>query len=252
MVQKWKLIYRPYCRTHKHGIYFSNVCILNNFTNCDKMYMHKCICIGDSMIVENYEGYFVSVDGPNGAGKSTLIEHLKYELKMKGYPVYVTKEPTDSILGNFVREYAEHNEGISLACLVAADRYEHIQSEIMPMLKKGYIVISDRYILSSLILQCMDNVDVDFILSINSQIILPNLQIALYANSDVLQERLLKRDTLTRFEKGNSSKRELTFMVSAVEKMKKMGVDVMCIDNTSNLEEIVGRIISHISTDWSQ
>ena len=73
MVQKWKLIYRPYCRTHKHGIYFSNVCILNNFTNCDKMYMHKCICIGDSMIVENYEGYFVSVDGPNGAGKSTLI-----------------------------------------------------------------------------------------------------------------------------------------------------------------------------------
>lgn len=60
-----------------------------------------------------------------------------------------TKEPTDNELGCFVREYAERFDGISVACLVAADRYQHLRDEIVPQLEKGKIVITDRYVLSS-------------------------------------------------------------------------------------------------------
>ena len=71
-------------------------------------------------------GYFIAVDGPNGVGKSTLIAAIKNKLEILGYDVYVTREPTDTKLGNFLREFAEQHSGVSLACMVAADRYEHI------------------------------------------------------------------------------------------------------------------------------
>ena len=99
---------------------------------------------------EKLDGYFIAVDGPNGVGKSTLIEAIKNKLEVLGYAVYITREPTDTKLGNFLREFAEKHSGRSLACLVAADRYEHMTNEIIPALEEGQLVISDRYILSSL------------------------------------------------------------------------------------------------------
>ena len=114
-----------------------------------------------------YGGLFVAFDGPNGAGKSTLIEQVQQKLAADGLDVYATKEPSESFLGSFTRQIAESLDGESLACLVAADRYYHLKHTIIPALRKGTIVMTDRYILSSLILQCMDNVDANFILSIN-------------------------------------------------------------------------------------
>ena len=100
----------------------------------------------------NNTGYFVAVDGPNGSGKTTVINAIAEKLGLMGYKVKVTREPTNSILGEFVRKYAEGHKGLSIACMVTADRYEHIKNEIEPMLYDGNIVITDRYILSSLIL----------------------------------------------------------------------------------------------------
>ena len=85
---------------------------------------------------EKLDGYFIAVDGPNGVGKSTLIEAIKNKLEVLGYAVYITREPTDTKLGNFLREFAEKHSGISLACLVAADRYEHMTNEIIPALEE--------------------------------------------------------------------------------------------------------------------
>ena len=105
---------------------------------------------------DDLHGFLVAVDGPNGVGKSTLIGAVEIKMKLLGYRVYITKEPTNTELGKFVRKFSENHFGTSLACLVAADRYEHIVSELVPELQKGSLVITDRYILSSLILQQMD------------------------------------------------------------------------------------------------
>lgn len=91
----------------------------------------------------------------------------------------------------------------------------------MPALGEGKIVISDRYILSSLILQEMDGVGTEFILNTNSEIIKPDLQLAVIADEKILQERLSERDVLTRFEKENQSKRELDFMEKGVRELRK-------------------------------
>lgn len=202
------------------------------------------------LTVNNTDGYLIAVDGPNGAGKSTLIEAIKSKMESKGYTVYLTREPTDTELGRFIRKFAEDHSGISLACLVAADRYEHILNEIIPKLKKGMIVITDRYILSSLILQEMDGVSEEFILELNSEIVRPDLQLAVFADEEVLQRRLAERRVLTRFEKGNQSNSELYYMEKGIKELEKRSVRVMCLNNNDNLEVSVGKVVSYIISNW--
>lgn len=200
--------------------------------------------------INNTNGFFVAIDGPNGVGKSTLITAIKNKMETAGYTVYTTKEPTDTELGGFTQQFAENHSGMGLACLVAADRYEHISNEIIPELKKGNLVITDRYVLSSLILQEMDGVSNTFILNLNSDIIKPDLQLAVFANEEVLQKRLADRTALTRFERGNQSNKELSYMESGIIELKKLNVKVLRINNNDNLEANVKKIITFILNNW--
>lgn len=198
----------------------------------------------------NLNGFFVAIDGPNGVGKSTLIEAIKIKMELLGYIVYITKEPTSTELGRFIRCFAEEHSGISLACLVAADRYEHIENEIVPELKKGKLVITDRYVLSSLILQEMDGVSDTFILNSNAEIIKPDLQLAVFADEEILQKRLAERNVLTRFEKGNQSNSELYYMEKGIVELEKANVNVMRIYNNGNLKLNVEKVVSYLVDNW--
>lgn len=194
----------------------------------------------------NYKGLFIAFDGPNGVGKSTLIEYTQTALAEKGITVWVTKEPTDTTLGRFTRQIAETLDNESLTCLVAADRYQHLKDEIIPQLEKGHVVITDRYILSSLILQRMDNVDVDFILALNQNIILPDVQIAVIASEDIIQSRLNERNQLTRFEKGKRTSEELFFLREGAEVLRGLAVETIMIENSANLSDNVSAVVRHI------
>lgn len=204
------------------------------------------------MLDNNSGGFFVAVDGPNGAGKSTLIEAIKDKMESLGYIVYTTCEPTDTKLGVFIREFAENHSGISLACLVASDRYEHISNEIVPELKKGRLVITDRYVLSSLIFQRMDGVSNDFVININSEILKPDLQLAVYTDEGILQKRLDERVKLTRFEKGNQSNIELNCMYSGIVELEKRDVCVLRINNNGDLDANVEKVVSFIVNNWRE
>lgn len=193
-----------------------------------------------------YDGILIAVDGPNGSGKTTIISKLNELLEDKGYNVCITKEPTETELGRFVRQFAEEHEGLSLACLVAADRYEHVKNEIVPELKNGKIVITDRYILSSFILQEIDGVDTDFILNINSNIIKPDLQVAVHVEESILQERLSERPILTRFEKNNQSCKELFYMEQGIKTLHNENIVILEICNDGNLQENLNKIIASI------
>ena len=191
-------------------------------------------------------GKLIAFDGPNGAGKSTLISAVQARLSEMNINVYVTKEPSDSKIGTFTRSIAESFSGKTLACLVAADRYNHLEKEILPLLQQGTIVIADRYILSSLILQSMDGVDTLFVEKVNSEIMLPDLQIAVWAKEEVLQMRLLEREKLTRFEKNNRSVEELKNMENGVHIIREWAVPVVNVFNNSDLEKNVALVVENI------
>jgi len=187
----------------------------------------------------SYGGLFVVFDGPNGVGKSTLIECVEKSLIDQGVDVYTTKEPSNAPIGRFTREISETVDKASLACLVAADRYNHIDAEIKMQLMKNRVVISDRYLLSSLILQQMDDVDEEFILAVNSRILLPDLQFAVTAEEETIEARLKERTTRTRFEQNGCVAKELKFLSSGVKALQKIGINVEWIDNTTQLYENV-------------
>lgn len=198
---------------------------------------------GNDVIPNQYSGKLVAIDGPNGAGKSTLIERLKIRFAELGVPSLFTREPSESEIGSFTRRFAEKSSGLPLAYLVGADRYFHLETEIIPKLQEGNYVFTDRYVLSSLILQRMDGVDSSVICEINNNAIKPDLQIVVWANENTLQARLGERECLTRFERGNKSGNELAFMKSGVRMLEEMGVICVHIRNDGNLDENVERIV---------
>jgi thymidylate kinase len=99
------------------------------------------------------DGLFISVDGPSGVGKTTTVHALARLLRNEGRPVHITAEPSEGLIGKLARELTEEIQGISLACLYAADRYHHLANQVLPRVDMGEIVITDRYIASALVMQ---------------------------------------------------------------------------------------------------
>lgn len=194
----------------------------------------------------DYGGLLIVFDGPNGVGKTTIINELFKKLVSCGYSVNSTKEPTKSVLGKFVRKESENISGEALACLIAADRYEHIKNEIIPSLKNNEIVLCDRYILSSFILQGMDGVEQEFIANINDKAIIPDIQITLIASKDIIQSRLSEREVLTRFEKNNQTLLEIEYMNKGMNYLKRKEIETHCFNTEENLTENINKIYNII------
>ncbi|MUL41823.1 dTMP kinase [Streptomonospora sp. PA3] len=103
-------------------------------------------------------GTFIVLEGGEGAGKSTQAGRLSVWLREEGFEVVTTREPGSSKLGMRLRALLLDREhtGMSAraeALLYAADRAEHVSSVVLPALRRGAIVISDRYIDSTLAYQ---------------------------------------------------------------------------------------------------
>jgi dTMP kinase len=178
------------------------------------------------------KGLFITFDGPNGVGKTTVLESVSDKLKLKKIDVFLTKEPTNSELGNFLKNYDEAYRGNSLACVAAADRYYHIEKIIAPALEAKKIVLCDRYVDSSLVLQRIDNVDLDFIWAINKNVIIPDLSIIFTAPPQTLNNRLKLRSTLSVFENDeNARKKEVEYYDHTAKFLREQGFNVFIINN---------------------
>jgi dTMP kinase len=102
---------------------------------------------------------------------------------------------------------------------VAGDRHHQAGVEILPKLHDGAIVLCDRYVESSLVLQRLDGVEIDFILAINAGVPRPGLRIRLLAQPNVIAARLAQRPPAPerRFEQSTSPERELELYAEADE-----------------------------------
>jgi dTMP kinase len=103
-------------------------------------------------------GVFIALEGGEGAGKSTQARLLAIWLRDQGFDVVTTHEPGATKIGMRLRALLLDNAHAGLApraetLMYAADRAEHVQSVILPALERGAIVVTDRYVDSSLAYQ---------------------------------------------------------------------------------------------------
>ncbi|MFI5632168.1 dTMP kinase [Streptomyces sp. NPDC051664] len=113
---------------------------------------------GEPTVAPAATGFFLVLEGGDGAGKSTQVEALAEWIRAKGHEVVVTREPGATPVGKRLRSILLDVSSAGLsnraeALLYAADRAEHVDSLVRPALERGAIVISDRYIDSSVAYQ---------------------------------------------------------------------------------------------------
>lgn len=178
-----------------------------------------------------HRGMFISIDGPSGAGKSTIVRHLAQMLAAAGEDIHITAEPSSGPIGILCRELTESLTGHALACLYAADRYHHLETEIRPHMKRGDTVITDRYLPSGLVMQRFDGIDPAFLWQLNAEADRPDLAVILEADPEIITERLAARGPHNRFQiMPGSSHAEVHFYRQATERLVQAGFDVLRVD----------------------
>lgn len=130
------------------------------------------------MIKNLHPGLFIAFEGLDGSGSKTQASLLTNVLAKEGYRVYLTKEPTNNLIGGLIKgqllgEWQSDAETLQL--LFAADRSQHLEKEIIPKLEAGRIVISDRYAFSSIAYGSVEIEKIKWLEEVNDQFILPDI-----------------------------------------------------------------------------
>ncbi len=145
-----------------------------------------------------YPGYFIAFEGGDGVGKTSQIRLLETWLKVdRGEEVITTREPGATELGSAIRQLVLHGAQMdphAEALLFAADRAQHVQTVVLPALKRGAFVITDRYIDSSIAYQGggrgFDQDGIDRISTWAASSLVPDLTIVLDLDPAVARKRM--------------------------------------------------------------
>jgi len=190
-----------------------------------------------------YQGKFIVIEGLDGSGQSTQAELLRDFLIRKGFEVILTKEPTlNSEAGKKIRKILDKELKLNpeeLQELFTRDRKEHLKSLIIPALKEGKIVISDRYFFSTFAYGVADGLDLDWLIKINNEFLLPDLTFFLKVRPEICIQRIKKRgEGIKLFEK----KEKLEKVWQTYEILPKRFENVYMIEGEKNKEEVFSQI----------
>ena len=200
---------------------------------------------------------FIVLEGCDGSGLTTQTKLLSEALKRAKMKVWATKEPTKSEIGILIRKILakqEKNEKMedamydakALALLFAADRMMH-QKEIRKRLSEGYIVISDRYLLSSYVYQVEEGLPFEWVKCINEGCIAPDITFVLNVPPEVCMERLKGRKNFEIFE--NEAK--LRKIHKRYLKLASLMENVFVIDGDRPKEEVLADILECLKRKYA-
>jgi len=151
----------------------------------------------------------ITFEGPEGCGKSTHSKRLKSYLEGKGIAVLLTREPGGTQVGKEIRDLLLRPESVldetTEVYLFAADRSEHVSKIILPALNERKIVVSDRFIDSTVAYQIggrkLPEDLVRYINMISSKGLIPDLTILLDVSPEIGLKRATLNSSADRFEK---------------------------------------------------
>jgi dTMP kinase len=200
-------------------------------------------------------GLFISLEGIDGVGKSTQSDLLEEFLKQQGKTVVRTLEPGGTELGQEIRHMLLHRKGDvaprAEALLYAADRAHHVATKIRPALDRGEVVITDRYLDSSVAYQgagrALDPKDVRNISMFAAEGLLPDLTILLDLDASEASAR--------RNQTGEAPDRLESEKIEFFEAVRQAFLDMaaaepqrwLVVDARQTIEEMQAQIRNRVS-----
>jgi len=149
------------------------------------------------MINNFYKGKFIVFEGLDGSGRSTQVKKIGEFLVNKGFNIVLTKEPTqDSEAGRKIKKILIEKietEPLELQKLYAQDRKEHLEKKVIPALKEGKLVISDRYFFSTFAYGSAHGANLEELIKLNSGFLYPDLIFLFKVSARICLERIEKR-----------------------------------------------------------
>jgi dTMP kinase len=203
------------------------------------------------------EGKFIVIEGIDGAGTTTQAVRLHSALTKMELPVHMTEEPSAGPVGSLIRQIL-HGRLVSIgpagnrapswgimALLFAADRLDHLESEIVPNLNDGINVISDRYIYSSLAYQTVtsgDDSSVAWIRMLNTYARRADLVFFLDVNAQEAHRRRIFRRI------GYELYEDATLQTSIAEKYREVlrqyqEGKLVIVDGNKSIDEVAKSIL---------
>jgi dTMP kinase len=203
-------------------------------------------------------GHFVVLEGIDGAGTTTqthmLVERLRRERKGAVAMVRATREPSSGPIGSLLRQVLAGRivgpggrapNWATMALLFAADRMDHLEAEIQPVLAQGGVVVSDRYDASSLAYQSVSSANeaneasaaIDWIRELNRHALRPGLTIVLDLPADLAARRRQARGQAPDLYEQPDTQRALAAFYRDLA--RHMPADrVVIIDGSGSIDEV--------------
>jgi dTMP kinase len=191
---------------------------------------------------------FVVIEGLDGAGTTTQCAALAKALRAKGREVLTTREPSDGPIGKMIRQALTRQLGLSgskkpltpetLALMFAADRVDHVAREIEPALARGAVVLSDRYLLSSLAYQG-SQLPIGWVEEINNRARVPDLTLFLEIDPEIgARRREVRGGKRELYETRAIQKRTARQYLAAIALRRKAGEKIVVIDGNASVAEV--------------
>jgi dTMP kinase len=197
-------------------------------------------------------GYFIAFEGGDGAGKSTQVQRLAEWLTARGHEVVITREPGATAIGRRLRQMLLDVSDLGLsarteALMYAADRAQHVEEVIRPALERGAVVITDRYIDSSIAYQAagraLSAADIERLSRFATRGLEPSLTIVLDVSPEVAAERrLLPPDRMESESLDFHHRVRQGFLDRAARRPRRYFV----VDGTGTPTEITSAVITRV------
>jgi len=173
------------------------------------------------------KGAFVCIEGLDASGKTTHAHRLVKNLRRRGFDALYTTEPSRGEIGRFIRTYVLQRKRrvptVMEALLFAVDRFDHVEKEVKPALEGGKIIVSDRYVYSSLAYQGAAGLDIGWIEEINRLALAPDLAIYIDVPPEIVVKRVRRKKSV--MERLGIQRRVREVYMKFVENGKLVPVD---------------------------
>ena len=145
------------------------------------------------MKIHRYPGYYIAIEGLDGSGSDLVARGLVRKLRGRGLEVVSVKEPSGGDVGQITKKLLlKKKRPISpllIEFLFAADRADLMESKVIPALKKGKVVVSDRSLWSSIAYRSLE-LPTNWLLEVNTRFIIPNLTYFIDVDPAVCAKRI--------------------------------------------------------------